>query len=99
MSSFFSCAAYDDVESTIRLDDHVVFLALADKEKNTSVHLTLNPFQVRVLAKYLSIALSQMEFSGLAEENHFGNLTVQIEQDNSPEENFDEEEYAWAVPF
>ena len=99
MSSFFTCAAYDDVDTTIRLGDHVVFLALADKEKNTSVHLTLNPFQVRVLAKYLSIALSQMEFSGLAEENHFGNLTVQIEQDNSPEENFDEEEYAWAVPF
>ena len=99
MSSFFSCAAYDDVESTIRLDDHVVFLALTDKEKNTSVHLTLNPFQVRVLAKYLSIALSQMEFSSLAEENHFGNLTVQIEQENLPEENFNEEEYAWAVPF
>ena len=99
MSSFFSCAAYDDVDTTILLGDHVVFLALEDKEKNTSVHLTLNPFQVRVLAKYLSIALSQMEFSGLAEENHFGNLTVQIEQDNSPEENFDEEEYAWAVPF
>ena len=99
MSSFFTCAAYDDVDTTIRLGDHVVFLALADKEKNTSVHLTLNPFQVRVLAKYLSIALSQMEFSGLAEENHFGNLTVQIEQDNSHEENFNDEEYAWAVLF
>ena len=99
MSSFFNCAAYDDVDTTIRLGDHVVFLALEDKEKNTSVHLTLNPFQMRVLAKYLSIALSQMEFSGLAAENHFGNLTVQIEQDNSNEENFAAEEYAWAVPF
>ncbi|MBQ3336397.1 MAG: hypothetical protein IJG80_03240 [Selenomonadaceae bacterium] len=99
MSSFFSCAAYDDLETTIRLDDHVVFLALEDKEKNTSVHLTLNPFQVRVLAKYLSIALSQMKFSGLTEENHFGNLTVQIEKENLPEESFDDEEYALAVPF
>ena len=99
MSSFFNCAAYDDVDTTIRLGDHVVFLTLADREKNLSVHLTLNPFQVRVLAKYLSIALSQMEFSGLAEENHFGNLTVQIEKENSPEENFDDEEYALAVPF
>ena len=94
MSSFFNCAAYDDVDT-----EHVVFLALEDKEKNTSVHLTLNPFQVRVLAKYLSIALSQMEFSGLVEENHFGNLTVQIEKENLPEENFDDEEYALAVPF
>ena len=99
MSSFFNCAAYDDLETTIRLSDNVVFLALADKEKNTSVNLTLNPFQVRVLAKYLTIALSQMKFSGLAEENHFGDLTVQIEQENLPEENFMEEEYAWAVPF
>ena len=99
MSSFFNCAAYDDLETTIRLSDNVVFLALVDKEKNTSVNLTLNPFQVRILAKYLTIALTQIEFSDLAAENHFGNLTVQIEQENSPEENFMEEEYAWAVPF
>ena len=99
MSSFFNCAAYDDLETTIRLSDNVVFLALADKEKNTSVNLTLNPFQVRVLAKYLTIALTQIEFSGLAMENHFGDLTVQIEQENLPEENFMEEEYTWAVPF
>lgn len=99
MSSFFNCAAYNDLETTIRLDDHVVFLALEDKEKNTSVHLTLNPFQVRVLAKYLSIALTQIDFSDLANENHFGNLTVQIEQENMQDEDFDEENYAWAVPF
>jgi len=99
MSSFFNCAAYDDLETTIRLSDNVVFLALADKEKNTSVNLTLNPFQVRILAKYLTIALTQIEFSDLATENHFGDLTVQIEQENLPEENFMEEEYAWAVPF
>ena len=99
MSSFFNCAAYDDVDTTILLGDHVVFLALEDKGKNTSVHLTLNPFQIRILAKYLTIALSQMEFSGLAEENHFGNLTVQIEQENPPEERFDDEEYALVVPF
>ena len=99
MSSFFNCAAYDDVETTIRLDDHVVFLALEDKEKNTSVHLTLNPFQVRVLTKYLSIALTQIDFKSLAGESHFGALSVQIEQENLTEENFDDEEYAWAVPF
>ena len=99
MSSFFNCAAYDDLDSTIRLDDHVVFLALEDKEKNTSVHLTLNPFQVRVLAKYLSIALTQIDFSGLAKENHFGDITVQIEKENLQDENFDEEEYALAAPF
>ena len=83
----------------IRLDDKVVFIALKDKAKNTSVYLRLNPFQVRVLAKYLTIALTQSDFSDLAEENPFGNLTVQIEQENLPEENFMEEEYAWEVSF
>ena len=99
MSSFFNCAAYDDVDTTIRLGDHVVFLALEDKEKNTSVHLTLNPFQVRVLAKYLSVALAQIQFKDLQDEKNFGDLSVQIEQDNSHEENFNDEEYAWVVPF
>lgn len=99
MSTFFNCLAYEDLETRIRLGDNVVFLALADKEKNTSVHLTFNPFQVRILAKYLSIALTQIDFSNLSDERHFGNLTVQIEQENLPEENFIEEEYALAVPF
>ena len=99
MSSFFNCAAYSDVDTTIRLDDHVVFLALEDKEKNTSVHLTLNPFQVRILAKYLSVALKQIDFKSLSEEKHFGDLTVQIKQEKLQEEDFDEEEYALAAPF
>ena len=56
-------AAYDDLDSTIHLDD---------KDKTTSFHLTLNPFQVRVLAKYLSIALTQIDFANLLDEQHFG---------------------------
>ena len=99
MSSFFNCVAYDDLDSTIRLDDHVVFLALEDKEKNTSVHLTLNPFQLRILAKYLTVALTQIDFKSLAKEKHFGDLSVQIEQENLQDEDFDEEEYALAAPF
>ena len=99
MSSFFNCAAYDDLETTIRLSDNVVFLTLADKEKNTSVNLTLNPFQVRVLAKYLTIALTQINFSDLAKENHFGDLSVQIEHENLQDEDFDEAGYALSVPF
>ena len=88
-----NCAAYDDVATTIRLDDNVVFLALKIKEKDTDMHLTLNPFQTRILAKYLTIALSQIDFKSLSEEKHFGDLSVQIEQENL------QEEYAMAAPF
>lgn len=98
MSSYFNCAAYDDVNASIRLDDNVVFLTLKVEDKNADMHITLNPFQVRVLAKYLSVALTKINFVDLLTEKHFGDLTVEIEQDNLHED-FDEEEYALAVPF
>ena len=96
MSSFFNCVAYEDIDSTIRIDDHVVYLALEDTGKHLSVHLTLNPFQVRTLAKYLAIALDQINFADMKNEKHFGDLTVHIEQDNQSE---DEDDYAVAAPF
>ena len=83
MSSFFTCAAYEEIAATIRLDGRVIFLALDDA--NTSVHVTLNPLQVRTLAKYLEIALTQIDFANLLDEQHFGNLTVKIEQNDSEE--------------
>ena len=98
MSSYFNCAAFDDVNASIRLDDNVVFLALKVEDKNADMHITLNPFQVRILAKYLSVALTKINFADLLVEKHFGDLTVEIEQDNLHED-FDEEEYALAVPF
>ena len=83
MCSFFNCVAYKDIDATIRLDGQIVFLALNDK--NSSVHVTLNPLQVRTLAKYLSVALTQIDFANLLDEQHFGDLTVQIKQDESEE--------------
>ncbi|MBQ3336832.1 MAG: hypothetical protein IJG33_12020 [Selenomonadaceae bacterium] len=83
MCTVFNCLAYNDVDATIRLDGQVVFIALDDR--NTSVHITLNPLQVRTLAKYLSVALTQIDFANLLDEQHFGNLTVQIEQDDDEE--------------
>ena len=83
MCTVFNCLAYNDVAVTIRLDGRVIFLALDDA--NTSVHITLNPLQVRTLAKYLEIAITQIDFANLLDEQHFGNLTVQIEQDDSEE--------------
>ena len=83
MSSFFNCLAYEDIDSTIRLDGRVVYLALEDTGKRSSVHLTLNPFQVRTLAKYLAVVISQIDFAALRDEHHFGDFTVRIEQDFS----------------
>ena len=60
------------------------------------MHLTLNPIQTRTLAKYLTAALTQIDFTDLADEEHFGDLTVEIEENNSQ---YDDEEYALAVPF
>ena len=96
MSSFFNCAAYEDMKGTIRLEDKVVFLALKVTNKDTDIHITLNPFQARALAKYLSLALNKIDFKGLEDEKHFGDLIVQIEQDN--EVFYDDEEYDLAVP-
>ena len=96
MCTFFNCVAYKDLDATIRLDNHVVFLALDDKDKNSSVHITLNPLQVCTLVKYLSLALTQIDFQNLTDEEYFGNLTVQIEQDN-PTAEFYEETYSLAV--
>ena len=94
MSSIFNCVAYNDIDATIRLDGRVVYLALEDTEKSSSIHLTLNPFQVRILAKYLSVALNQIDFADLRDENNFGDISVRIEMDNQ-----DEDDYAVAAPF
>ena len=94
MSSIFNCVAYEDIDATIRLDGRVVYLALEDTEKSSSIHLTLNPFQVRILAKYLSVALEQINFADLRDEYHFGDISVRIEMDNQ-----DEDDYAVAAPF
>ena len=94
MSSIFNCVAYDDINSTIRLDGNVVYLALEDAQKSSAIHLTLNPFQVRTLAKYLSVALDQINFADLRDENNFGDISVRIEMDNQ-----DEDDYAVAAPF
>ena len=79
MSSYFNCAAYDDVDITIRLNDNVVFLALKIKAKD----MTCTSIQMRMLVKYLTAALKQIDFTNLENEEHFSNLIVEIEHDNS----------------
>ena len=69
------------------------------KAKDTDMHLTLNPIRTRTLAKYLIAALAQIDFTELADAEHFGDLTVEIEHDNSHNSQYDDAEYALSVPF
>ena len=83
MSSVFTCMAYSDVESTIRLADNVVYLCFKDKTDN--VHLTLNPAQV--------LCFSDISIADITVDENFGDMTVEIAGDDY------EEEMKVAVPF
>lgn len=90
-SVVFTCMAYSDVESTIRLADNVVYLCFKDKTDN--VHLTLNPVQVLCLTKELQFALSNISIADITVDENFGDMTVEISGDDY------EEEMNVAVPF
>ena len=85
-SSYFQCVAYADVETTVRVDDNVIYVKF-DAE-NTSLHLTFNPAQILILAESLNLALTKISVEEISEENNYGNMTVEI---TVPSEEFDEE--------
>ena len=69
----------------------------------STLHLSLDGktygFGIGELAHQQIAALTRIDFKSLVEEKHFGDLTVQIEQDNLQDDDFDEEDYALAAPF
>lgn len=78
-SSYFLCAAYTDVESTVRVEDNVIYVKM--DAGNTSVHLTFNPAQILIFAKslnLLNLALSKITVEEITEETNYGNMTVEI---------------------
>ena len=75
-SSYFQCVAYADVETTVRVDDNVIYVKF-DAE-TTSVHLTFNPAQILILAESLNLALSKIAVEEISEENNYGNMTVEF---------------------
>ena len=85
-SSYFQCVAYTDVESTVRVEDNVIYVKI-DAE-NTSVHLTFNPAQILILAESLNLALSKITAEEITEENNYGNMTVEI---TMPSEEIDDD--------
>ena len=85
-SSYFQCVAYADVETTVRVDDNVIYVKF-DAE-NTSLHLTFNPAQILILAESLNLALTKISVEEISEENNYGNMTVEI---TVPSEEFDDD--------
>lgn len=75
-SSYFQCAAYSDVESTVRYEDKVIYVKF--DVKNMSVHLTFNPAQILILTKSLNLVLSKISVEEITGESHYGNMTVEI---------------------
>ena len=88
MSSYFHCALYSDIDSTIRIDKDAIFIALEDEKNDVDLHITLNPCQVLTLAKYLYSATSEVKLKDIFDSEFLGNLTFQIENENSDTENF-----------
>ena len=88
MSSYFHCALYSDIDSTIRIDKDAIFIVLEDEKNDVDLHITLNPFQVLTLAKYLYATATEIKLKDIFESKFFGNMTVQIENENIDTENF-----------
>lgn len=88
MSSYFHCASYSDIDSTIRIDKDAVYIGLTDEKNDVDLHITLNPCQVLTLAKYLYSATSEVKLKDILDSEFLGNLTVQIENENIDTENF-----------
>ena len=88
MSSFFHCASYSDIDSAIRIDKDAVFIALTDEKNDVDLHVTLNPFQVLTLAKYLYATVTEIKVRDVFKSQFLGNLTVQIKNENIDAENF-----------
>ena len=85
-SSYFQCVAYTDVESTVRVEDNVIYVKI--DASNTSVHLTFNPAQILILAESLNLALTKIAVEEISEENNYGNMTVEI---TMPSEEIDDD--------
>ena len=68
---------YNDLNSTIRLAEGVVYLSMKD-DMNSEIRLSFNPKQARVLGEYLQVAGEEQEKSGY-NPDFYGNIDVDYE--------------------
>ena len=77
MSLYHVSQIYNDIKSTIRLSEGVLYLSIKD-ENNSEVSLSFNPKQARVLGEYLQVAGEEQEKSGY-NPDFYGNIDVDYE--------------------
>ena len=77
MSLYHVSQIYNDIKSTIRLSEGVLYLSIKDKN-NSEVSLSFNPKQARILGEYLQVAGEEQEKSGY-NTDYYGNIDVDYE--------------------
>ncbi len=77
MSLYHVSQIYNDIKSTIRLSEGVLYLSIKD-ENNSEVSLSFNPKQARILGEYLQVAGEEQEKSGY-NTDYYGNIDVDYE--------------------
>ena len=80
MCSFHICPAYDNIKSTIRLYDGVLFVTLKNQKDGSDVHITLNPSQASTLGEYLQVAGEEQKKHNFPKKStYFGSIDVDLE--------------------
>ena len=77
MSLYHVSQIYNNIKSTIRLSEGVLYLSIKD-ENNSEVSLSFNPKQARILGEYLQVAGEEQEKSGY-NTDYYGNIDVDYE--------------------
>ena len=76
MSSYYSCMAFDDIKTLIRIDD---CLYLFMKTKNSEFEVTLNPAQGRLLGEALMNAVGKISIDNIRDSKFYGDIQVEYE--------------------
>ena len=80
MSLYHVSQIYNNIKSTIRLSEGVLYLSNKD-DTNSEISLSFNPKQARILGEYLQVAGEEQEKSGYNTE-YYGNINVDLELTN-----------------
>ncbi|WP_297570808.1 hypothetical protein [uncultured Anaerovibrio sp.] len=76
MSSYYSCMAFDDIKTLIRIDD---CLYLFMKTKNSEFEVTLNPAQGRLLGEALMNAVGKISIDNIRDVEFYGDMQIEHE--------------------